>query len=329
MAGEEIIVRVEALLESGRPAEAARMLGEAAEAGQTAALVRLASWRIAGDVIGRDLGKARSLLAAAGARGDAEAALLHASFLASGTGGEADWPAALAALKGLALEVPRAAAQLRLIEAMALGEDGFPARPPAVRILSTAPRAAAAENFLTAGECAYLRAAAEPDLRPSVVVDPATGRMAPHPVRTSDAAMFGVFREDLVVNAINRRIAAATGTGPAQGEPLQVLRYRPGGEYKPHMDALPAEANQRILTCLVYLSDGYEGGETHFPRTGLTFRGRMGDALLFSNAAADGRADPLSLHAGLPVARGTKYLASRWIRAAKFTYPPPKPLVDL
>ena len=50
---------------------------------------------------------------------------------------------------------------------------------------------------------------------------------------------------------------------------------------------------------------------------------------LFRNAGADGRPDPLSLHAGLPVTKGTKHLASRWIRAGKFTYPPPKPILDL
>jgi prolyl 4-hydroxylase len=188
---------------------------------------------------------------------------------------------------------------------------------------------AAAEGFMSKAECAYLIEAAEPMLQPSVVADPATGRMVAHPVRTSDAAMFGVHSEDLVVNALNRRIAALSGTRLDQGEPLQVLRYRPGAEYKPHLDALPAESNQRILTVLVYLSDDYQGGETHFPGTGLSFRGRSGDALLFRNAGADGRADPLALHAGLPVVSGTKYLASRWIRADRFTYPPPPPLLDL
>jgi prolyl 4-hydroxylase len=182
---------------------------------------------------------------------------------------------------------------------------------------------------MTEAECRYLRTAGEPALQPSVVVDPATGRLTPHPVRSSDAAMFGVYAEDLVVNALNRRIAALSGTGIDQGEPLQLLRYRPGGEYKPHMDALPAEPNQRILTVLVYLSDDYEGGETAFPNAGLSFRGRTGDALLFRNTGADGRPDPLSLHAGLPVARGIKYLASRWIRANRFTYPPPRPILEL
>jgi prolyl 4-hydroxylase len=212
---------------------------------------------------------------------------------------------------------------------MGLDAQGFPARPIAVRQLSEAPFAAAAERFMTETECAYLRQAGEPGLQPSVVVDPATGRMVPHPVRSSDASMFGVFAEDLVINAFNRRIATLSGTRLEQGEPLQLLRYRAGGEYRAHMDALPSEPNQRVLTVLVYLSDDYEGGETVFPRIGLSFRGRTGEALLFRNAGADGQADPLALHAGLPVTKGLKYLASRWIRAERFTFPPPLPLLDI
>ena len=164
---------------------------------------------------------------------------------------------------------------------------------------------------MTGIECAYLRKSVEAALQPSMVVDPASGALIPHPVRSSDAATIGVFAEDLVVNALNRRMAAVSGTRLDQGEPLQLLRYRSGGEYKPHMDALPAEANQRVLTVLVYLSDDYQGGETRFPHTGLTYRGRPGDALLFRNAGADGRPDPLSLHAGLPVTKGVNPSAIR------------------
>ncbi len=329
MAPGGTIGQVEALLAARRFAEAARLLLAAAGSGEVAAIAALAHWRIAGNLVRRDLPEARRLLGAAAAAGDDESGLLHAGFLAAGVGGPDDWPAALAALGGLAKSREDAAAQLRLIEKMDLGGDGFPARAIEAGRLSEAPRVAAARSFMTEAECRYLIAAGEPALQPSVVADPATGRMVPHPVRSSDAAMFGVYAEDLVINALNRRIAALSGTRLDQGEPLQLLRYRPGGEYKPHMDALPAEPNQRVLTVLVYLSDDYEGGETAFPKTGLSFRGLTGDALLFRNASADGRPDPLSLHAGLPVTKGAKYLASRWIRSGKFTYPPPPPLVNL
>jgi prolyl 4-hydroxylase len=329
MAPGGTIGQVQKLLDERRFAEAAPLLIRAAGAGEPAAEAALAQWRIAGTIVRRDLAEARRLLDSAGRTGDTESALLHAYFLAAGVGGADDWPSALAVLAELAPRNARAAEQLRLLGAMELDSNGFPGRPPPVQPLSTAPRAAACEGFMTAAECAYLCKALKPALQPSMVVDPATGAMVPHPVRSSDAATFGVFAEDLVVNALNRRIAAVSGTRLEQGEPLQLLRYRPGGEYKPHMDALPADPNQRVLTALVYLSDDYEGGETSFPRTGLSYRGGTGDALIFRNATADGRPDPLTLHAGLPVTKGTKYLASRWIRAQRFTYPPPKPALEL
>jgi prolyl 4-hydroxylase len=178
-------------------------------------------------------------------------------------------------------------------------------------------------------ECNFLIAEAEPWLQPSVVVDPASGRHLRNPIRTSDGMAFGHVQEGPAIHALNRRIAAATGTDARQGESLQILRYRPGQEYKPHFDALAGEANQRILTMLVYLNDDYEGGETLFLRTGLRFKGRKGDALLFRNALEDGRADEMTQHAGLPVVAGEKIIASRWIRARPFVFPPPPPLLNL
>ena len=53
-----------------------------------------------------------------------------------------------------------------------------------------------------------------------------------------------------------------------------------------------------------------------FPAPGLKVRGRTGDGLLFRNASPEGRPDERALHAGLPVTKGVKHLASRWIRAA-------------
>jgi prolyl 4-hydroxylase len=71
-------------------------------------------------------------------------------------------------------------------------------------------------------------------------------------------------------------------------------------------------------TALVYLNDDYEGGETCFIKTGLTVKGRKGDALLFRNATPDRALDPMTEHAGLPVTRGVKLLASRWIRERRW-----------
>jgi prolyl 4-hydroxylase len=158
-------------------------------------------------------------------------------------------------------------------------------------------------------------------LEPSVVVDNVTGRQVRDPVRTSDGTGFTWPLETLPVHALNRRIAAASGTAPEQGEPLQVLRYRPGDQYRTHFDAIPGFANQRVFTMLVWLNDDFEGGETQFPTPGLSLRFPAGDAILFRNTGADNRRDPAAAHAGLPVTRGEKRIASRWIRERAFEPP--------
>jgi prolyl 4-hydroxylase len=100
-----------------------------------------------------------------------------------------------------------------------------------------------------------------------------------------------------------------------QGEPLQVLRYVPGGHYAPHLDAVPDLANQRITTLLVWLNDAYQAGATVFDRHGLSLRGATGDALEFANVDQHGRPDAMMRHEGRRVTAGQKLLASRWIRA--------------
>ncbi|WP_158266280.1 2OG-Fe(II) oxygenase [Allosphingosinicella deserti] len=321
------IARVEALLNARRFDDAAKLLIKAASAGEAPALAELGHWRVAGNIVRRDLSAARTAFERAGAAGDRDSALLHAAFLASGVGGAADWPGALKIVRRLAPHDPRAAQQVRHLDAMPLDAQGIADAAPAPEVLSAAPRVEVYRSLLTAQECAYLVTAGSPSLQPSVVVDPQSGRLIPHPIRTSDNTQFGVYAEDMVVNAINRRIAAISGTAPEQGEPLQLLRYRAGGEYRAHMDALPGEPNQRVLTVIVYLNDGYEGGETTFVRRNVTFRGRPGDAILFANVTSDGRPDPEAQHAGLPVTKGIKLIATRWIRGARFTFPAPNSLL--
>jgi prolyl 4-hydroxylase len=269
----------------------------------------------------RDLAAARDLFRRSAHAGRVQAAVIHANFVAAGVGAPPEWQRGLFLLRNLAATERRSRVQLDLIGAMTLTEDGDPVEPPVGEPVCDRPEIVRFDSFLTSDECRYLMLLAGPMLEPSVVVDASTGRQSPDPVRTSDGVGFPWPLEDPLIHALNRRIAAASGTAAGQGEPLQVLRYRPGDQYRTHFDAIPGFTNQRILTMIAWLSEDYEGGETHFPTPGLSLKGKAGDAILFRNTGPDGRRDPDAAHAGMSVSAGQKWIASRWIRERTFELP--------
>jgi prolyl 4-hydroxylase len=150
----------------------------------------------------------------------------------------------------------------------------------------------------------------------------ATARTAD--TRTNTETSFTIFNADVVLSLLRDRISAATGAPTAHFEITKLLHYEPGEHFALHADFLEPNTpeliqeiqvrGQRAATLLVYLNDDYDGGETEFPRLQLRFKGRRGDALLFSNVDAAGAADYDTVHAGLPPTRGEKWLLSQWIR---------------
>jgi prolyl 4-hydroxylase len=273
---------------------------------------------LAGEGRPRDLAEARHLFRRSGEAGRHGAAVIHANFVASGIGALPNWAGGIALLRRLAEVDGRCRAQLERIDAMALDPSGNPVAAPVGETVCEAPHIVRFTGLFTPDECDYLAGAARPMLEPSVVVDSATGRQMRNPVRTSDGTGFTWPLENPAVHALNRRIAAASGTDVECGEPLQVLRYKPGDQYRTHFDAIAGFDNQRVMTCLVWLNQGYEGGETFFPTPDLALRGAKGDAILFRNADETGRRDEAAAHAGLPVRAGEKLIASRWIRQHPF-----------
>ena len=303
-------------LTPSQAAQAVPRLEEAARDGNRDAAFLLAGWHLSGQLLPRDLGRARTFYERAAELGHDQARMIALSWLAGGTGGPADWPAAIGRLRRLAGTSRQAETETALIEKMELTGDGYPATPPLGETISEAPFARCFRGFASPEECDYLIDFAKPHLQPAVVGNPAiSGELLRHQVRTCQSMGFPLLGESPFIHAINRRIAAASGTDVRCGEPTQIFKYAPGEEFKPHLDSSSDFPNQRTWTFLVYLNDDYEGGETRFLVSGLEFKGRRGDALVFSNVDAAGNPDPASEHAGLPVTKGTKWLLSRWIRA--------------
>lgn len=196
-----------------------------------------------------------------------------------------------------------------------------------VMVRLDSPAVAVCENVLSNTECdALLTYALERGLRPSTVVDEVSGQEVPHPERTS-AGLMVRRAETPLVDRIERRLAELTQWPTANGEGLQILRYRNGQEYRPHFDSFPESAGgaihtsrggQRVNTVLVYLRRPERGGATVFPQGGLTICPAPGSAILFRNVDGKGHRDPASLHAGQPVEHGEKVILTYWQRAGSF-----------
>jgi prolyl 4-hydroxylase len=178
-------------------------------------------------------------------------------------------------------------------------------------------------DFLSPEECDSLIERAREKLARSTVVDQQTGESAVIQDRTSFGTCFRINEADFI-GRIEQRIAELVGWPVEHGEGLQILRYRIGGEYKPHFDYFPpmhpgnaghlANGGQRVATFLMYLNDVEDGGETIFPEIGLSMVPRRGQAVYFSYCNSQNQFDPLTLHGGAPVRRGEKWLATKWLR---------------
>ena len=267
-----------------------------------------------------------ALLTAAAEEGDSGAAAMMATIEAIGAGRPQSWDKAFAWLRRAAdLGSTSARAQLALLE-RGTGAIDLPAliTPPPKRSLCDAPRIRAIDGFATPAECDWLMNRARGDLGPAMVLDIRSGRATTHPDRTNKSFEFYLAEMDVVVQILRARIAAATNLPVPVFESAQVMQYSVGEEFRPHYDFLTGEGpgwaaemqrlGQRIATFLLFLNDDFEGGETEFPKIGISHRGRRGDALFWANVDPAGEADPQTMHAGLPPTRGEKWILSQWIR---------------
>ncbi|MEZ5957865.1 MAG: 2OG-Fe(II) oxygenase [Hyphomonadaceae bacterium] len=265
--------------------------------------------------------------------GHADAALLAAVIHAIGYGCPRDWAralewAAIAAERG----VEAAREQLRLLA----GQDGDDWRALAARVdldawtaargarvVNEAPRVCMSEEFLDVRLCAWMIARAAPLQAQSFVYDPITGRAAQADVRSNTCATFSILTLDLPTLLIRERIANTVDVPVEHLERLSVFRYTVGQEFASHVDYLTpspqldveiAQMGQRPLTFLVYLNDGFEGGDTHFLEIDKKFRCSSGEAMFWRNVDANGAPDVLTTHAGVAPTSGEKWLLSQFIR---------------
>ena len=196
-----------------------------------------------------------------------------------------------------------------------------------VQVLMTmhAPRVIVFGSLLSDDECDQMIALARTRLARSETVQTETGASEVNEARTSQG-MFFERGEHPVVSRIEARMAALMGWPLENGEGLQVLRYGPGAEYKPHYDYFdPAHSGtpsilkrggQRVASLVCYLNTPAQGGATVFPDVQLDVAPLRGNAVFFSYDRA--HPSTRSLHGGAPVIEGEKWVATKWVREGRF-----------
>jgi prolyl 4-hydroxylase len=196
-----------------------------------------------------------------------------------------------------------------------------------VRVLMSLkhPRIVVFGGLLSDDECDALVALSRPRLARSETVDNSTGGSEVNGARTSDG-MFFERAETALIARIEQRIASLVNWPLENGEGLQILRYRPGAEYRPHHDyfdpAHPGTATilkrggQRVGTLVMYLNTPAAGGATTFPDITLEVAPIKGNAVFFSYDRP--HAVTRTLHGGAPVVDGEKWVATKWLREGVF-----------
>ena len=182
-----------------------------------------------------------------------------------------------------------------------------------------------ARSFLSEKECAGLIDRIDRDLKPS-------GLLADSPdpeFRTSQTCELSP--ADPLVDFVDNKIAAFMGMDPAFAETLQGQRYAIGQQFKPHHDFFytdqpywPAQeksGGQRTWTAMAFLNNVEAGGQTFFERAGVRITPKAGNLLMWNNLDLAGEPNMYSLHQGMPVEAGVKYIVTKWFRGRKWGYP--------
>ncbi|SMF61538.1 prolyl hydroxylase family protein [Allosphingosinicella indica] len=173
-------------------------------------------------------------------------------------------------------------------------------------------------NFLSGEECAGLIALIDADRQPSTLFAPDRDPA----FRTSESC--NLKRSEPLVHAIEQRLSTLTGIDPAYGETVQGQRYAPGQQFKPHHDFFHTDqpywphqekiGGQRTWTAMIFLNQPETGGQTDFPEAGIRVTPRTGNLLAWNNLDALGEPELRTLHQGLPVEAGMKYVITKWFR---------------
>jgi len=175
------------------------------------------------------------------------------------------------------------------------------------------------DNFITSEQCDILINLAKDKFKDSTIYSKSSG-IVDKTARSSTNTYF-TRNENNIVDYIETKITKILNIDRLQLEPLQIVKYDKGQEYKLHYDFFDENSdqynNQRTDSIIIYLNDLdiIDGGATFFPLYKMRFFPYKTRALHWENMNCNKELNKLSLHCGEPIeSNKTKYILTIWVR---------------
>lgn len=176
------------------------------------------------------------------------------------------------------------------------------------------------DNFISDQECNYIIDQAKDKLVRSKVVS-GSDYIVKKKSRNNSNCWIN-FDHNSKIYQICERISSLVNIPLSNSESLQVIYYKINERYKPHYDGWEENdvynisKGQRLFTCIIYLNNVEEGGETEFPKLNIKIVPKKGRIAIFSNTHKDtDKLHELTLHGGNDVIKGEKWACNLWFRS--------------
>jgi len=171
------------------------------------------------------------------------------------------------------------------------------------------------DNFLSPEECKLIIDYCKDKMERAQVGTGTSAKVSP--IRTG-SSYFLKYIEDEDIFQVFKKVSLLLNKPGRNFDPFfQVVHYGPGEEYRSHVDPSPERNSKegikhRKMTCLFYLNDVVDGGETEFPKLNLRIKPKLGRMIYFENYTKDGKINYDSTHRSVPVSVGEKWAFNLW-----------------
>ena len=181
-------------------------------------------------------------------------------------------------------------------------------------------------NFLLPFECEHIIELSKNKLK-DATLSTSYGNIVDNRIRNNKLCWIN-HNESWVCEILCKRLENLLKIPIENAEKIQVVHYKIGQHFNAHTDSYIRDGSeksnhsmkyggQRIFTCLIYLNDVDEGGETYFTEIDHCEKPERGKIIVFKNCDNKKDRNNMSRHMGCDVKKGEKYAINLWFREKK------------